>query len=499
MTEQKVLFEIRDLSKVFKLPGRRTLTAVNHVSFNLYSGEKFGVVGESGCGKSTLGRVILQLHEATNGKVIYHGRATDELSPKYLLDVNLRKYQAEAIALHQKALQEENAEKAKEFDAQAEAKLEAGAEFVGSLILSTNLERSVKLLTDAEAEMHQAAQLSAQRAELQQEVESNTARGDLSAAEIETLNAPMIKQEQELEKKIQGHWDKAEDLRKQASSKEQAEYQEVTPKCADPEYRGYLDSLYTSGLDLCRLTPREMRSIRHDLQMIFQDPAASLDPRQTVGKSIEEALRLNTKLSAKARKNRTLQLLERVGLKREHYDVYPHTMSGGQKQRVGIARAIAVYPEFIVLDEAVSALDVSVKAQILQLLNGIRDERSVTYFFITHDLGVAKHFCDRIMVMYLGNICELAPSKELFHECLHPYTRSLLGSVPRMHAESRKETPLLTGEVPSPINPPSGCPFHTRCDQCMEICSKVRPEYREVRPNHFVACHLYDEQEEKRE
>ena len=241
-----------------------------------------------------------------------------------------------------------------------------------------------------------------------------------------------------------------------------------------------------------------MQTIRHDLQMIFQDPAASLDPRKTVGKSIEEALRLNTKLSAKARKNRTLQLLERVGLKREHYDSYPHALSGGQKQRVGIARAIAVYPEFIVLDEAVSALDVSVKAQILQLLGDIKSERNVTYFFITHDLGVAKHFCDRIMVMYLGSICELAPSKELFHNSLHPYTKSLLASVPRMRTDmSWEDTPMLTGEVPSPINPPSGCPFHTRCDQCMEICSKERPEYREVTPGHFVACHLYDNQEEQ--
>ena len=497
MADQKVLFEIRDLTKQFKLPGKRTLTAVNHVSFQLYSGEKFGVVGESGCGKSTLGRTILQLNDATSGKVIYHGKATDEISPKYLMEENLRKYQAEAIALHKKAQACTDPEEAKALDKQAEAKLEAGAEFAGSLIISKQLERCVEQLTQAENQMHAAAKLSTQLADLQQEAESNTARPELSAEEIEKINVPLLEQERKLKEQIQAYWDKAEDYRQAATARDEADYLEITPACATQEYRDYLDSLCTSGLDLCRLTPKEMQTIRHDLQMIFQDPAASLDPRMTVGKSIEEALRLNTKLSAKARKNRTLQLLERVGLKREHYDSYPHALSGGQKQRVGIARAIAVYPEFIVLDEAVSALDVSVKAQILQLLNEIKAERNVTYFFITHDLGVAKHFCDRIMVMYLGNICELAPSKELFHNSLHPYTKSLLASVPRMRTDiSWDDTPMLTGEVPSPINPPSGCPFHTRCDQCMEICSKERPEYREVLPGHFVACHLYDHQEE---
>lgn len=498
MAEQKVLFEVRDLTKQFNLPGKRTLTAVNHVTFPLYKGEKFGVVGESGCGKSTLGRVLLQLYDATSGKVIYHGKASDEVSPRYLMDENLRAYQAEAIALHKKATECGDPEKAKALDAQAESKLEAGAEFAGALIISSQLERCVELLTEAEKNMHMAAKIASQLADLKQEAESNTARLDLTKAEIEDLNKPILEQEEILNAQIQSCWDTAEAYRQEATNRDEAEYMEITPRCADPEYRAYLDSLYTSGLDLCRLTPKEMQTIRHDLQMIFQDPAASLDPRKTVGKSIEEALRLNTKLSAKARKNRTLQLLERVGLKREHYDSYPHALSGGQKQRVGIARAIAVYPEFIVLDEAVSALDVSVKAQILQLLGDIKSERDVTYFFITHDLGVAKHFCDRIMVMYLGSICELAPSKELFHNSLHPYTKSLLASVPRMRTDmSWEDTPMLTGEVPSPINPPSGCPFHTRCDQCMEICSKERPEYREVTPGHFVACHLYDNQEEQ--
>lgn len=492
MADQKLLFEIRDLTKVFPLSKKRGLTAVNHVSFNIYEGEKFGVVGESGCGKSTLGRVILQLYDATSGKVIYHGKSSDEVSPRYLMEENLRKYQTEAAALHAKAKQESDPAKAAELEAQANAKLEAGAEFAGSLIVVEELPKVVEVLTKAENEMHDAAMLALEFNNVSQEAESNTAIPGITKDELEAKNKDLYAKMKSLTAHIDEHRAKAEAMRTQVATDRDAKYLNITDKCADPEFRAHLDSLYTAGLDLCRLRPKEMRQIRHDLQMIFQDPAASLDPRQTVGKAIEESLRLNTKLSATARKNRTLQLLERVGLKREHYDVYPHNLSGGQKQRVGIARAVANYPSFIVLDEAVSALDVSVKAQILQLLNSLRDERSVTYFFITHDLGVAKHFCDRIMVMYLGQICELAPSKELFGNCLHPYTRSLLASVPRLNTDrSHVNDVVLQGEVPSPINPPSGCPFHTRCEHCMDICSTQRPAYKEVRPEHFVACHLY--------
>ena len=190
-----------------------------------------------------------------------------------------------------------------------------------------------------------------------------------------------------------------------------------------------------------------------------------------------------------------MQLLEKVGLKREHYYSYPHSLSGGQKQRVGIARAIALDPSFIVLDEAVSALDVSVQAQILELLDELIKEKHMTYFFITHDLGVVKHFCDRIMVMYLGNVCELAPAKELFKKRLHPYTESLLESVPRLTLlkDRKGQEKVLEGEVPSAIHPPKGCPFHTRCQKCMDICTKKRPKYIEAEKDHFVACHLYGE------
>ena len=268
----------------------------------------------------------------------------------------------------------------------------------------------------------------------------------------------------------------------------------LTELTLDPEYQRKLDGNYETGINLGKLTRNEMRMLRRDMQMIFQDPAASLDPRQTVGKSIEEVFVINTDLSPEVRKERVMTLLEEVGLKREHYYVYPHTLSGGQKQRVGIARAIALNPKFIVLDECVSALDVSVQAQILQLLNELSSEKNLTYFFITHDLGVVKHFCDRIVVMYLGNVCEIADSKDLFHNPFHPYTQSLLAVVPRLRVGEHSTELVLEGDVPSAINPPTGCPFHTRCSQCMDICAKKKPKPREIEPGHFVACHLADKE-----
>lgn len=267
----------------------------------------------------------------------------------------------------------------------------------------------------------------------------------------------------------------------------------ITERTLDPAYQAKLDGNYETGINLGKLTREEMRDMRREMQMIFQDPAASLDPRQSIGKSIEEVFVINTDYPAHVRKEKTMELLEKVGLKREHYYSYPHALSGGQKQRVGIARAIALDTKFVVLDESVSALDVSVQAQILQLLGELSEEKHLTYFFITHDLGVVKHFCDRIVVMYLGNVCELAESKELFHHPLHPYTDSLLAAVPRLKIGQEHSTEsVLEGDVPSAMNPPKGCPFHTRCSKCMEICTQEKPPIVEQEPGHFVACHLYD-------
>lgn len=547
--QKKPLLEVRDLVKQFPLSKKRTLTAVNHVSFDVYAGEKFGVVGESGCGKSTLGRVLLQLYEASSGSVMYYGKAIQELNPRYIVEElhRLGEYQKEAAAHFKEAeglLNEAKAtaSKTQREDCEAKAKklrqegaeaLLRGAVFVGDLILCSDIDKVAALLLQAEGEVREAAKAQARHDELNrsytwneltlkhmeeypQEIAALEAKASLTPEETEQLarmkrinqvnareNPERMRGQNQVFRQQMDTWAQEKKKHQAAEAKLRAEIQTFRtgeflelPNTEElAHFREELQAHYSTGLDLCRLKPGEMRSIRYDLQMIFQDPAASLDPRETVGKAIEETLRLNTKLPSNARWEITMQLLERVGLKREHYFAYPHNLSGGQKQRVGIARAIAVHPSFIVLDEAVSALDVSVKAQILQLLNELSESEHLTYFFITHDLGVAKHFCDRIMVLYLGSVCELAPSKELFKNRLHPYTESLLDSVPRLsRGAERKPIQTLEGEVPSPINPPSGCPFHTRCKKCMEICRSERPVCREVEPGHFVACHLYDNQ-----
>ena len=228
-------------------------------------------------------------------------------------------------------------------------------------------------------------------------------------------------------------------------------------------------------------------------QIIFQDPYASLNPRMTVGSIIEEGMEIHNMYDKEKRRERVYELLETVGLNREHANRFPHEFSGGQRQRIGIARALAVEPEFIVCDEPISALDVSIQSQIINLLKNLQEEHGFTYMFIAHDLNIVKYISDRIAVMYLGNLVELADSDEIYEHTLHPYSQALLDAVPipDPEKESLKERKLLSGDVPSPINPKPGCPFAGRCPKATEACRTTSPELKEVRPNHFVACHLY--------
>ncbi len=256
------------------------------------------------------------------------------------------------------------------------------------------------------------------------------------------------------------------------------------------------------GRDLTKLNANEMRKMRRNLQMIFQDPYASLNPRMTVGSIIAEPMQIHNLVDRNHRQERVQELLETVGLNPYFANRYPHEFSGGQRQRIGVARALAANPQFIVADEPVSALDVSIQAQIVNLLEDLQEKFNLTYLFIAHDLSVVRHICDRVAVMYLGKIVELTDRDELYDNPLHPYTKALLSAVPIPDPviEKKRERVILTGDVPSPINPPSGCHFHTRCQYMIKgHCDVVEPVFEDKGDGHFVACHLYTPENPNRE
>lgn len=250
------------------------------------------------------------------------------------------------------------------------------------------------------------------------------------------------------------------------------------------------------GTDLASISKKEMRKYRKDLQIIFQDPYASINPRQTVADVLDEAMEIQNVLPRKDRRKRIIELLETVGLHEYQADRYPHEFSGGQRQRIGIARALSVNPKLIICDEAVSALDVSIQAQVLNLLEELQDEYRLTYLFISHDLGVVRHISDRVIVMYLGKIVEIADKESLFRSPKHPYTKALLSAIPVPDPEHVKSHIVLKGDVPSPINPPTGCRFHTRCPFAQERCITDVPELKThegMVPGHEAACHFVEE------
>ncbi|RAP30628.1 hypothetical protein C2W64_01824 [Brevibacillus laterosporus] len=248
------------------------------------------------------------------------------------------------------------------------------------------------------------------------------------------------------------------------------------------------------GKDLSKLSPTEMKAMRRNIQMIFQDPYASLNPRMTVGDIIGEALDIHGLATGSKRKERIQELLALVSLNPEHTNRFPHEFSGGQRQRIGIARALAVEPQFIVCDEPISALDVSVQAQVVNLLEQLQEKMGLTYMFIAHDLSMVKYISDRVGVMYLGKMVELADSEKLYEKPLHPYTQALLSAIPipDPEIERNRERIVLQGDVPSPMNPPSGCHFRTRCPKAMPECAAKEPVWKEIEPGHFAACHLYN-------
>jgi oligopeptide/dipeptide ABC transporter ATP-binding protein len=250
-------------------------------------------------------------------------------------------------------------------------------------------------------------------------------------------------------------------------------------------------SIRYDGVDISGFTRKQMLPYRRKMTIIYQDPFGSLDPRMTVGDIISEPMEVHKLYGKEERENKVMEITELVGLTSEQVSRYPHEFSGGQRQRIGIARSLALDPEFIVADEPVSALDVSIQAQIVNLLHDLQKELDLTYLFIAHDLAVVKHICERIAVMYLGKVVEIADKKELFRNPMHPYTKALMSAVPIPNPHRRTEQIILTGDVPSPVNPPSGCHFHNRCPSAMDRCSVEEPELVEVEKDHFVSCHLY--------
>ena len=261
-------------------------------------------------------------------------------------------------------------------------------------------------------------------------------------------------------------------------------------------YDGVQGEILFEGQDVAKLKNREFDKLRPNMQMIFQDPYASLSPRLTVGEIIGESARQHHLVDKAGFHDYVLKVMDMCGLQPHYFERYPHEFSGGQRQRICIARALALQPKLVVCDEPVSALDVSIQAQVINMLIELREKLGLTYIFISHDLSVVKHISDDVGVMYLGNIVEYGSKESVFSHTLHPYTKALFSAVPVPNPHVKMNRIMLKGDIPSPVNPPKGCKFHTRCEHCMEICSRIAPEYREVEEGHFCSCHLYNSEED---
>ncbi|MBR6955134.1 MAG: ATP-binding cassette domain-containing protein [Clostridia bacterium] len=511
MPSTRKLLSITNLKKYFPVGGssifsRRKLyvRANEDITIDIYEGETLGVVGESGCGKSTLGRVLLQLYPQTAGCTLYYGTTLDEMTPAYMLDTirhagkyrkRLAKARARVADLRQKveaAGGEDGADAQLLQDygfAQGDEQtcLSNLAKVLGGFSVREDpeamslmqqlfrenkkrnvlLEKRKKLQVNHEHYEHEAATLEGSKAE------AMARKQNTLAAEIAKLDGEMEALDRviaELRAKLDQH---------------KARYS------GDAEFAEH-EAMLDNGIDLARLTTAEMRGLRRKLQIIFQDPYSSLNPRMTVGQIIEEGLVTHHFFKHGSAKLRAyiVETMEKCGLQEYMLHRYPHQFSGGQRQRICIARALAVQPTFVVCDECVSALDVSIQSQIINLLQELKEKQHLTYMFISHDLSVVKFISDRIAVMYLGSIVELADKKTIFDDPRHPYTVALLSSIPTTEEDNAdKERIILEGNIPSPVNPPAGCKFCTRCYMATDKCRRVTPPLTEIAPGHYCACH----------
>ena len=502
--EKKLLLQISNLKQYFPVGKGAFVKANDGISIDIYEGETFGLVGESGCGKSTLGRSILQLYKQTDGRTMYFGRSIDSLAPRYaydtfrsltkrrkLMEAANAKYEAFHAEYEKKTEQEQYAlhgELTKLRKEANDAMLDVTT-LIGGLFAAPDLSAVEQVFLKEYAVSRELKKAGDKRRDIALDVadaayllkkaEESGKPTASPAAKLEKAQLRLSQCDSEIAA-IQGRID---DIVKEIDALRE-KYQN------EPRYAEF-EAQKSNGIDLARLTYSEMRSLRSDLQMIFQDPYSSLNSRMTVGQIIGEGMFAHKffRRNDDRMKDEILRIMEECGLQPYFLHRYPHQFSGGQRQRIGIARSLALNPKFVVCDEAVSALDVSIQAQIINLLQDLKEKQKLTYLFITHDLSVVKYISDRIGVMYLGNMVETAPSDDLFAHPLHPYTEALLNAIPTTDDRSGKGPEILQGDIPSPVNPPKGCKFHTRCKYCTAVCEQVVPAMEEVRPGHYVACH----------
>ena len=519
MTNTEKLLSITNLKKYFPVAKSSIfqkeqlyVRANEDITLDIFKGETLGLVGESGCGKSTLGRTVLQLYDQTAGTTMYYGRNIDDFAPSYvektlrdavkMID-EYKKKKAHAETLEKEC--EELGDTATFFQLQnknlafadAETARQHVVKILGGFMTLDDPTEGANLLL----KKHLTA---VKMAEVRHAIKETFAEIDYHASYAEELSQDAEKNEKKIasekaavakftEKKNELETE-LEALARQLDADADAILL-LKDRYRDNEefmeYEGYLDD----GIDLSRLKYSEMRLLRKDLQIIFQDPYSSLNPRMTVGQIIEEGLVTHNffKHGSPQMKEYILDIMRQCGLQDYMLHRYPHQFSGGQRQRICIARALAVNPSFVVCDECVSALDVSIQSQIINLLEELKEKQNLTYLFISHDLSVVRYISDRIGVMYLGNIVEFGDAKTVFEDPRHPYTVALLSSIPTTDADNaNKERIILEGNIPSPIRPPEGCKFHTRCYMACDKCKRVPPPYVEVEPGHFVACHFVD-------
>ena len=479
------LNEIADINKKLAIAKRKANEHIINVDLKIRETQK-----EINIAKSDMANYVKSIKSSMDKQI--------ELNTEILIDMisyKERHYtnQQKIKKLSELAALKSEYDKIEKLKAKKKNLLDRTSIAVGALILSEDIEMVQKHLLNyidyqskAKIEEDNLELLKVKKFKLENQLAEEIDKKEIEIKVLKQKLEDVIAKISEVENKLNEF--------NQAADKEKESLLELKKELQDHDLYDQLEANRETGLDLSRLSGEEMRKLRKDLQLIFQDPYSSLNPRMTVGQIINEGMRAHNleKYFYGSRQDEIIRVMEKCGLAPYMLHRYPHQFSGGQRQRIGIARALALDPKFVVCDEAVSALDVSIQSQIINLLEDLRDEENLTYLFISHDLSVIKHISDRIGVMYLGKIVELAESDAIYNNPLHPYTKALISSIPTTDQRGVKRI-ILEGDIPSNVFPPSGCKFRTRCPLAREACAKKVPEFREVEPGRFVACHFYEE------